>query len=613
MMKLSPSREGTSMRSYLSSKWYLDLPIQRKLLLWFAPLLLITITITGVYSYQVASNEIVSKMSVEQVSSARQAIDHLDYIAQDALDISDYLYLTPEIQVMLKSDSASGSYINNDSILMINRLMVTRPYFQFLTIYSPRFEPIQFNNKGLSSAIPFEEYREKFDYEGFLTRKKIDEWSIEVPNHSKSIFYGDTKNKLLLTKILKNDLTLKPEGVLILGIDEKDIRRSYSTPNDKTTIIVINSDGSILSDTNGFWIGKSIRELPYFNKPIDLPDLIDPTVEKSDWVFSHSQSSLTGWHVLVLQPRGDLLSQLNRIKWITALILCVTFLLSLIVSWSVATVITKPMKIILSSMKKFQKGDFSQQVGIQGKDEIGQLGTGYNIMVRRITQLIDDVYAFEIKQRQAELKVLQSQINPHFLYNTLNTIAWTAQKNGEHTVAEMIYSLSGIFQISLSQGREHIELKEEMKLAEHYLFLQKMRYREKLSYEMELHPDLATFKIPKLLIQPLIENAIVHGLEPLTDDIGFIQVTVVPCGDHPNMIQIEVTDNGVGIPESKLKEIQEQAFAELPHQTAQNESFALLNIMNRIRLFYGAEAVMDINSVENFGTRVRLLLPHSKR
>ncbi|WP_187274300.1 sensor histidine kinase [Paenibacillus sp. N3.4] len=601
------------MRSYLSSKWYLDLPIQRKLLLWFAPLLLITITITGVYSYQVASNEIVSKMSVEQVSSARQAIDHLDYIAQDALDISDYLYLTPEIQVMLKSDSASGSYINNDSILMINRLMVTRPYFQFLTIYSPRFEPIQFNNKGLSSAIPFEEYREKFDYEGFLTRKKIDEWSIEVPNHSKSIFYGDTKNKLLLTKILKNDLTLKPEGVLILGIDEKDIRRSYSTPNDKTTIIVINSDGSILSDTNGFWIGKSIRELPYFNKPIDLPDLIDPTVEKSDWVFSHSQSSLTGWHVLVLQPRGDLLSQLNRIKWITALILCVTFLLSLIVSWSVATVITKPMKIILSSMKKFQKGDFSQQVGIQGKDEIGQLGTGYNIMVRRITQLIDDVYAFEIKQRQAELKVLQSQINPHFLYNTLNTIAWTAQKNGEHTVAEMIYSLSGIFQISLSQGREHIELKEEMKLAEHYLFLQKMRYREKLSYEMELHPDLATFKIPKLLIQPLIENAIVHGLEPLTDDIGFIQVTVVPCGDHPNMIQIEVTDNGVGIPESKLKEIQEQAFAELPHQTAQNESFALLNIMNRIRLFYGAEAVMDINSVENFGTRVRLLLPHSKR
>lgn len=602
------------MRSYLSPKWYLDLPLQRKLLLWFAPLLLVTIAITGVYSYHIASNEIVSKMSLEQLSSARQAIDHLDYIAQDALDISDYLYLTPEIQVMLKSDSASGSYINNDSILMINRLMVTRPYFQFLTIYSPRFEPIQFNNKGLSSAIPFEEFKEKFDYEGFLKRKKIDEWSIEVPNHTKSIFYGDTKNKLLLTKVLKNDLTLKPEGVLILGIDEKDIRRSYSTPSDKSKIIVTNSDGHILSDTDGDWVGKSIGDLPYFTTSIDNPDHIDSTIDRSDWVFSHTQSSLTGWHVLVLQPRQDLLSQLNRIKWITALILCLTFVMSLIVSWSVASVMTKPMKMILTSMKKFQKGDFSQKVDIQGKDEIGQLSKGYNVMVRRISELIDDVYAFEIKQRQAELKVLQSQINPHFLYNTLNTIAWTAQKNGEHTVAEMIYSLSGIFQISLSQGRDDIELQEEMKLTEHYLFLQKMRYREKLSYEMDIHPELASFKIPKLLIQPLIENAIVHGLEPLTNDIGFIHVTVAPAVDLQGMILIEVTDNGVGIPDSKLKVLQEQtkSFAESPYQTASTESFALLNIMNRIRLFYGAEVVMEITSVENFGTRVQLLLPYRR-
>ncbi|KRE64493.1 sensor histidine kinase [Paenibacillus sp. Soil750] len=597
----------------LSPQWYLDLPLQRKLLLWFAPLLLVTITITGVYSYNVASNEIVSKLTLEQAGSARQAIDHLDYIAQDALDISDYLYLTPELQVMLKSDSTSDSYINNDSILMINRLMVTRPYFQFLTIYSSHFSPIQFNNKGLSSAISFEEYKEKFDYEGFLTRKKIDDWSIEVPNHSKSIFYGDTKNKLLLTKILKNDVTLKAEGILILGIDEKDIRRSYSTPGDKTTIIVINSDGHIISDTNGAWIGKPVGELPYFTRTIDLPDQIDSTIERSDWVFSHAQSALTGWHVLVLQPRADLLSQLNRIKWITIVILCLTFVMSLLVSWSVASVITQPIKLILSSMKKFQKGDFSQQVGIQGKDELGQLGSGYNIMVRRISQLIDDVYAFDIKQRQAELKVLQSQINPHFLYNTLNTIAWTAQKNGEHTVAEMIYSLSGIFQISLSQGRDFIEMQEEMKLAEHYLFLQKMRYREKLSYEMELHPDLVSFKIPKLLIQPLIENAIVHGLEPLTNDIGFIHVSVAPFEGHPDMIQIEITDNGVGIPDSRLRMIQEQLYTEQPHQTSRNEGFALQNIMNRIRLFYGTEATMEISSMENFGTRLQLLLPNSKR
>jgi two-component system sensor histidine kinase YesM len=140
-----------------------------------------------------------------------------------------------------------------------------------------------------------------------------------------------------------------------------------------------------------------------------------------------------------------------------------------------------------------------------------------------------------------------------------------------------------------------------------------MRYREKLSYELELHPDFATYKIPKLLIQPLIENAIVHGLEPLTDDIGFIQVTIVPSANQPNMIQIEITDNGVGIPANKLKLVQEQIFADVQHQTTSSEGFALQNIMNRIRLFYGAEAIMEISSIENFGTRVQLLLPYSKR
>ncbi|UJF31899.1 sensor histidine kinase [Paenibacillus hexagrammi] len=406
---------------------------------------------------------------------------------------------------------------------------------------------------------------------------------------------------------------MKPEGVLILGIDEKDIRRSYASPSDRTTILVVNSDGHIISDTNGSWIGKPLGELPYFTRQIEDPDQIDAAIEQSKWVFSHDQSLLTGWHVLVLQPRGDLLSQLNRIKWITALILCLTFMISLIVSWSVASVITSPMKSILSSMKKFQKGDFTQQVSVQGKDEIGQLGSGYNIMVQRISQLIDDVYAFEIKQRQAELKVLQSQINPHFLYNTLNTIAWTAQKGGEHTVAEMIYSLSGIFQISLSKGRDDIELQEEMKLAEHYLFLQKMRYRGKLTYEMDFAPEYSAFKIPKLLIQPLIENAIVHGIEPLIDDVGFIHVTVGSAEGSPGMISIEVTDNGVGIPADKLKSIQQQLSWAAPQPPVHNESFAVLNIMNRIRLFYGEAAIMQINSVEHFGTRVQLLLPEPRR
>lgn len=590
-------------------KIYLNLPISHKILLWFVPLLVITITLTGFVSFRIASNEIVSKISIEQASTAKQALAHLDYIAQDAIDISNYLFLTPEIQALLNSHSGSSKYVMNQTVInSINRLMVTRPYFQFLTFYSEHFLPFQFNNKGLSSAVSFEEYRQIYDYDKILHNEKIDSWSVEVPGQTKSIFYGDSKKKLLLTRVLKSNETYKPEGILLLGIDETDIRRTYlPAAGDNVEIAVINTDGSIISNSSGEWVGRSLSELPYFDHAVSDPALLDPAIDTSKWIYAHLESSTTGWHVLVLQPRSELLAQMNRITWLTITIVCITLLLSLFVSWSVSGVITKPIRKILLSMKKFQKGNFFEQVVLDGQDEIGQLGAGYNVMVQRIRELIDEKYSFDLKQKQAELKVLQSQINPHFLYNTLNTIAWTAQKNGDRLVGEMIYSLSGIFKISLSQGKDVIDLNEEFKFLEHYLFLQKMRFPTRLTYELEMEPEIALFSIPKLLLQPLVENAVVHGIEPLTDDMGSIHVKAFSTGET---VEIEITDNGIGISEEKLNEL--LYMFQVGNSLTNNESFALINIGNRIRLYYGDHAALDIQSVPGFGTRVLLSLPKTR-
>jgi two-component system, sensor histidine kinase YesM len=590
-------------------KRYLNLPIRYKILLWFVPLLVGMILITGFISFRIATNEIVSKMSIEQASTAKQAVAHLDYIAQDAVDISNYLFLTPEIQSLLSPASGSDNYVTNQSVIdSINRLMVTRPYFQFLTLYSEHFQPIQFNNKGLSSAISFEEYREIYDYDKILHNEKIDSWSIEVPGRNKSIFYGDNKNKVLLTRVLKNNETYKPEGILLLGIDERDIRKTYMPVAGNTVeIAVINTDGVVMSNSSGEWVGSSINDLPYFDNAVSDPKSMEPAIDTTKWIYAHMESSITGWHVLVLQPRSEMLAQMNRITWLTITIVCITLFLSLFVSWAVSGVITKPIRKILLSMKKFQKGNFNEHVILDGQDEIGQLGAGYNVMVQRIRELIEEMYSFELKQKQAELKVLQSQINPHFLYNTLNTIAWTAQKNGDRLVGEMIYSLSGIFKISLSQGRDVIDLKEEFKFLEHYLFLQKMRFPNRLTYELELEPDIAGFSIPKLLLQPLVENSVVHGIEPLTDDMGSIHVKAFSAG---GTVEIEITDNGIGIPEEKLNELLHMYQSGGP--LTNSESFALINIGNRIRLFYGDQAALDIQSVPGSGTRVLLSLPQTR-
>ncbi|HEX7055919.1 MAG TPA: histidine kinase, partial [Bacilli bacterium] len=446
-------------------------------------------------------------------------------------------------------------------------------------------------------------------YSNILQDPVIEHWSIEVPGSDQVIFHGDKMNKLLLTKVLKNYRTLRPEGVLILGIDERDIRSSYSPGPGPGKIIVLNKDGVVLSDNRGEWIGRSLGDLPFFDHPVNRLNDIDDAVNRKDWVFAHLQSAVTGWHVLVLQPRDALLRKLSRIKWITLVIVFVTLLISIAVSFSISGVITKPIQKIVLSMKKFQRGDFSQNVQFKGNDEIGQLGSGYNIMVQRIKDLINDVYASEIKQRQAELKLLQSQINPHFFYNTLNSIAWSAHKNNDHQVADMIYSLSGIFKISLNAGKEVIPLQQEFELVRHYLSLQKFRYSGKLNYEIEMLPELKNVNIPKLLIQPLVENAVVHGIEPLADDNGLICVSAALSADG-RFIEINITDNGVGIPEDKLREMNLQLRANSDPGSSSGENFALLNIRNRIRLFYGEDASLHIQSVFGSGTRVMLTLPY---
>jgi two-component system sensor histidine kinase YesM len=591
---------------------YYNIPVRMKLVLWFAPLLLVTIGITGVYSYNVASNEIINKMSQEQVGSAHEAIAHLDYVAQDALDISNYFYLSPEIQALLSSDSTNGNLLSIDINSTINRMMVTRPFFQFLTIYSSHFSTIEFNNKGLSSAISFEEYKKQFNYDSLIQGKDIAAWSVEVPNKTKSIFYGNNKNnKLLLTKTLKNDFTLHSEGLIIIGMDESDVRKTYSSPDSQAQILITTKEGIVLSDSKGMYVGDSIQTLPFVEQNSANMNTLDQSIDNAKWVFSHQKSQLTGWHVIVLQPRSYLLKQLNPIKTVTFSIMCIAFLFILLFSWAASAIITRPLKSILFSMKKFQKGDFSQFVDSTGRDEIGQLGTGYNTMVHRIKKLVDDVFSFELKKREAELKLLQSQINPHFLYNTLNTISWAAQKKGETQIAEMIYSLSNIFQISLSNGKDIITIQEEIQLVNSYLFLQKMRFSDRLTYEISVDPDLEDVEVLKLLIQPLIENSIVHGIEPLDNDEGLIQIAVKTLNDS---ILIEIIDNGIGINALKLKTIQDSLiYKEEIDQSSTRNGFAFYNIINRLKLFYGDRASLTVESTEGSGTIVILIFPKTKR
>jgi two-component system sensor histidine kinase YesM len=372
-------------------------------------------------------------------------------------------------------------------------------------------------------------------------------------------------------------------------------------------IVVVNGDGTILSDSEGKWSGKSFSDLPYYNHA--SIGKVDWSAYDNKWLISHSSSEMSGWHVLVIQPRTEELSQLNTIRWLTIGFVLLILLINAPISWTISRLFLKPLKRILKSMREVQAGDFSQQVEVTLRDEIGQLGKGYNIMVTRIKELIQDVYESELSKKKSELRLLQSQINPHFLYNTLNSIAWMSYREGAEKTADMIQKLSVFFRYNLSQGADVITLQKELTIVENYLYLSNIRFGDKLTYSVEVDEHLAEQLIPKLILQPLVENAVVHGIEQI-EELGFIHVTV---RDIEGLLHIEVTDNGIGIAPETLDRLHAAIRSEKRFvSTEEIGGFALLNVRDRLLNHFGDRITIDIISKLNIGTTVKLIIPLSE-
>lgn len=271
-------------------------------------------------------------------------------------------------------------------------------------------------------------------------------------------------------------------------------------------------------------------------------------------------------------------------------------ILAILVSGS----IVRPIRKLKHNMTEVSNGNLNSYYSGHSKDEISILGQHFNQMLDDIKALIDKVYKMESQKRNAELKTLQSQINPHFLYNTLDTVQWKALEYDDFEVADMISSLSGFFRISLSDGKEFITLEDEAKHVGYYLDIQKVRYKEKVNYTINIEEDVKQFLIPKLIVQPLVENSIYHGLK-LVKRNGDIKIDIFRKNDF---IFIKVADNGLGIDEDKLVEIKSNL-----ENSIESEHYGLYNINERLKIFFGNKYKIYIKSKYDLGTTILLKIP----
>lgn len=606
----------------MSKLFFNNLSFKYKVLSLFFSLLLLVSLILGFYSYDTSKKYVINRISSVNLTIVRQLCTDINLLLKDMEEISTFICISPDVQstlVKYPKNKDDDEIISTSALNFTNYLFGGKDYLNSLCIYGnnevPVYSYIQDGSTELYNLYEIQNseiYNQISDLNGkpfWFPIKKGD-----------SFFYHISKSeKLCLGRIIKDSSFSKNAGILFISMNSDAISNLYKKipQSNQEGILIVDGDGTVISQY-GFDIYNSLQENNFYNKEISIKSSgnLSTTISDNEILLSYGTVQDTNWKVFYAFPMVSITKEISSVKFMTYLIILLCIVLSLPITLFITYWLTSPIKQLLNSMIKFQEGNFDEKVNFKYNDEIGKLGNGYNIMVAKIKDLINSIYMLEInekelrlKEREAELNALQAQINPHFLYNTLDTIYWKAYggNKNEIEISEMVYSLSKFFRLGLNRGKSFTTVAMEKELLENYLILQKIRYKDKLKYEIIIDDAIMDYEIPKLILQPFVENSIIHGLEG-TENNG----TVITKGYLENkFIHFTVEDNGAGISDEKINTLLDSSSHDMYSQTSQG-GYAIKNILERLRLIYDTNFSLKItrNSLE--GTLVEIIIPANR-
>ncbi len=308
------------------------------------------------------------------------------------------------------------------------------------------------------------------------------------------------------------------------------------------------------------------------------------------------------WRIVGVAFMDELMSGLNQFATLMALILVLCIVITIFLARYVSGWISRPIKELERLMVAVERGDFSEPPTVKGNQEVEALSQSFSLMILRIRTLMDDIVKSQELKRKFELDALQAKINPHFLYNTLDSVVWMAEQNDTQGVIRMISALAKLFRVSLSKGHEVISLSEELEHVHNYLIIQQIRYQGKFEFSIQVEEGLQDCPTIKLIVQPIVENAIYHGIKYL-QEMGHI--TIKAYRRKPGAIVLEIQDNGVGMDEEKLTKILTFSGIHSPR----GSGIGVRNVHQRVQLYYGSDFGLEISSELDEGTLVRIVIP----
>lgn len=424
--------------------------------------------------------------------------------------------------------------------------------------------------------------------------------SVWVEAHRDPLFIGGSR---VVTLLLEPYVESSPAEVyIVINIKEEMIKEIIyqNMTNQGIRFLLLNGQGEqAVAFNNRF--SEEAERLSLLEQMTETAGYFPYGKGNAEQLVNYSDLRLVeDWKLISLQPMSDLLREITLIKWLIVLIIGACILLALPFSGLVSDRLLRPLYKLQSLMHKVEHNDvLDVRFDSRYQDEVTQVGQSFNRMITRLDELIQEVKVSEQEKRKSENKALQAQIDPHFLYNTLNTILWKSETAEHQDVRDMIMSLSRLFQLGLNNGQEMTTLEKELEHVRQYLSIQQKCYEGLFTYEIEV-TDQTLLYLPmvKILLQPLVENSILHGFKDREKD-GLIQITV---SKEQGRLNLKVEDNGSGMDVTEISRC-------LNQENGGKTSYALSNIHNRLLLYYGPEASMQMHSIPDVLTSVSLVIP----
>ncbi|RGL98550.1 MULTISPECIES: sensor histidine kinase [Hungatella] len=391
-------------------------------------------------------------------------------------------------------------------------------------------------------------------------------------------------------------------GTILVNVDEKYLEDLYGTAEDRSNLYIFDKKGNIVSSREKSLLGKNFIGVDNFRRLYGENEYHIIKKLGQDYLLSNYYDPQTGWTIVEEMPCAVILQPLNQALVLLLAIVSGCLLAGTGAACYMSERISKPILKLCRLMDRVKQGDFDVISDIRGYEEVNQLKDSFNEMAAEIKKLLEDIRDNEMQKRKSEMDFLRAQINPHFLYNTLFSIQCMIELKKNDQAVLMMAAFTDLLKKTLSVDTDFITLKEEFESTEKYLVLQQIRYGDKIHYECEMGAETEQCLVPALIIQPIVENAIFHGIEA-KEEAGLIIVeSVVSEG----ALLITVSDDGVGLDEKELARMTAQ-FGEREYQSGR--SIGILNVLNRIKINFGEGYGLTVESEPGIGTSVTMRLP----